>query len=68
VASRPRAPENDSDAALAAVEEKFADFDPFDIADVHAFRGEIDQAFTWLDRAIHQRKRVIDVRPTGGVS
>jgi eukaryotic-like serine/threonine-protein kinase len=47
---------NDSDAALAALEEKFADSDSVDIAEVHAFRGEIDQAFAWLDRAIRQRE------------
>ena len=46
---------NDSDAALAALEEKSADSDPVDIAEVHAFRGEIDQAFAWLDRAIRKR-------------
>jgi serine/threonine protein kinase/lipoprotein NlpI len=46
---------NDADAAVAALEKKFADSDPVDIAEVHAFRGEIDQAFAWLDRAIRQR-------------
>ena len=47
---------NHSDAALAALEEKFTDSDPFDIVEVYAFRGEIDQAFAWLDRAIRQRE------------
>ncbi len=27
----------------------------YEIAMVHAYRGELDEAFTWLDRAIHRR-------------
>jgi hypothetical protein len=41
----------DSNAALSKLEEKFADDKPFDIASVHAYRGEVDPAFHWLDRA-----------------
>jgi tetratricopeptide (TPR) repeat protein len=41
----------ESDAALKTLEEKFASRDPFGIAEVHAYRGEIDDAFRWLDRA-----------------
>jgi tetratricopeptide (TPR) repeat protein len=39
----------DSDAALAALIEKDA---PSNIAYVYALRGEADQAFAWLDKAI----------------
>lgn len=41
----------DSDAALSTLEGKFADDDPFNIASVHAYRGEADATFRWLDRA-----------------
>jgi TolB-like protein len=41
----------ESDAALKTLEEKFASRDPFGIAEVHAYRGELDDAFRWLDRA-----------------
>lgn len=39
-----------SDAALAALIEKFGDQWPSEIAHVYAYRGELDQAFAWLDR------------------
>ena len=29
--------------------------DAFEIAEAHAFRGEVDQAFAWLDRAYSQK-------------
>jgi hypothetical protein len=29
------------------------------MAEVHAYRGEIDQAFTWLDRAYRQKDVVL---------
>jgi len=41
----------DADSALAQLEKNFLDEDPYAIAQVHAFRGEIDLAFVWLDRA-----------------
>jgi eukaryotic-like serine/threonine-protein kinase len=44
----------DSDAALTALSEKFSRSQPFRIAQVHAYRGEIDSAFNWLDRAVQQ--------------
>jgi TolB-like protein/Tfp pilus assembly protein PilF len=44
-----------SDAALEALTEGFAGEWAYQIAEVHAFRGEIDQAFAWLDRAHAQR-------------
>jgi serine/threonine-protein kinase len=42
---------SDSDAALKLLTAKAATVDPYAIATVHAFRGEIDQSFHWLDRA-----------------
>jgi len=45
----------ESDAALAALKEKYADVAAFQIAEVHAFRGEADLAFEWLERAYAQR-------------
>jgi serine/threonine-protein kinase len=42
---------SDSDDALNALTARTASTDPYAIASVHAFRGEIDQAFQWLDRA-----------------
>jgi TolB-like protein/predicted Ser/Thr protein kinase len=41
----------ESDAALNTLKEDFASRDPYGIAEVHAYRGEVDDAFTWLDRA-----------------
>ena len=45
----------ESDAALAALKETYAGDSAFQIAEVHAFRGETDLAFDWLDRAYRQR-------------
>jgi TolB-like protein/Flp pilus assembly protein TadD len=42
----------DSDAALAALIAKNEKDGPYNIAYVYAYRGEANQAFTWLDRAI----------------
>jgi TolB-like protein/Flp pilus assembly protein TadD len=42
----------DSDAALAALIAKHEKDGPSNIASVYAFRGEADQAFAWLDKAI----------------
>jgi TolB-like protein len=41
----------ESDAALNSLVEKFASSDAYRIAEVHAYRGEISEAFRWLDRA-----------------
>lgn len=41
----------ESDAALKSLVEKFAPSDAYGIAEVHAYRSEIDEAFRWLDRA-----------------
>ena len=45
----------ESDAALAALKDKYAGDSAFQIAEVHAFRGEADLAFEWLERAYAQR-------------
>jgi tetratricopeptide (TPR) repeat protein len=45
----------DSDSALAELELHHAEDGPIAIAEVHAYRGEIDQAFDWIDRAYLQR-------------
>jgi hypothetical protein len=37
--------------------EKYRDTWPYFIACLHAFRGETDQAFAWLDRAYVERDR-----------
>jgi TolB-like protein/Tfp pilus assembly protein PilF len=44
----------DADAALAVVEKKFAAEQAYDIAELHALRGDRDQAFSWLNRAYQQ--------------
>jgi TolB-like protein/Flp pilus assembly protein TadD len=45
----------ESDAALAALKSKYAGEGAKQIAEVHAFRGEVDLAFEWLERAYSQR-------------
>jgi TolB-like protein/predicted Ser/Thr protein kinase len=45
----------DSDVALQSLERDFAATDAFAIAEAHAYRGEIDAAFDWLERAYRQR-------------
>jgi predicted Zn-dependent protease len=45
----------DSDTTLGELEAKYATTSAFDIAEVHAFRGEIDSAFRWIDRAYRRR-------------
>ena len=46
---------SESDAALAALKSKYAGEMAYQIAEVHAFRGEADLAFEWLERAYDQR-------------
>ncbi len=47
---------SEADVALADFTKKHAADDPYDIAELHAFRGETDQALFWLDRAWDQRQ------------
>jgi adenylate cyclase len=51
--SQKRVPE--SDAAMAQLTKDFADMAAYQIAEVHAYRGEKDRAFEWLERAHQQR-------------
>ncbi|MCI0442212.1 tetratricopeptide repeat protein, partial [bacterium] len=45
-----------ADAALTELKEKYQNRSAFQIAQVHAFRDEKDQAFHWLERAYAQRE------------
>jgi len=45
----------ESDAALATLKSKYAGDSAYQIAEVHAVRGEADLAFEWLERAYAQR-------------
>jgi adenylate cyclase len=45
----------DSDALLTSYTRDHADDDAFSIAQAHASRGEVDEAFRWLDRAYAQK-------------
>ena len=40
----------EADGALRGLIEKYAQDAAYQIAAVHAFRGETDEAFAWLDR------------------
>lgn len=42
----------DSDAAVHEITQRFQDDMSYQLAEIHAFRGEIDQAFDWLNRAV----------------
>ena len=44
-----------SDAALKALIEKYAAGAAYQVAEVYAFRGEIDHAFAWLEQAYDNR-------------
>ena len=46
---------SESDATLAALKSKYSGEMAYQIAAVHAFRGEADLAFEWLERAYDQR-------------
>jgi tetratricopeptide (TPR) repeat protein len=46
----------ESGAALYSLTEKFATRDAYGIAEVHAYRGEVDDAMRWLDRAYRQHE------------
>jgi len=47
----------DSDTALTSYIDKYHETRPFSIACLHAYRGERDPAFEWLDRAFASRAR-----------
>ncbi len=46
----------ESNAALRSLTDAFASIDGYGIAMVHAYRGEIDDAFRWLDRAYQRHE------------
>ncbi len=46
---------SESDAALGTLEGRFAKDDAYEIAQIHAYRGEPDAAFEWLQRAYRAR-------------
>jgi tetratricopeptide (TPR) repeat protein len=45
----------EADAALNALIEKYERDAPYNIAYIYAFRGEADNAFAWLDKAVEYR-------------
>jgi adenylate cyclase len=45
----------DSDAALSHLEKTYALGFAYNIAQIHAYRGEVEAAFAWLERAFRQR-------------
>ena len=47
---------DESDAALARLVSEGASIAPMSIAQVYAFRGQIEEAFEWLERAIAQKE------------
>jgi TolB-like protein/Flp pilus assembly protein TadD len=57
----------ESDAALQALTGKFEADDAFQIAEVHAFRGEADEAFAWLEKAYDRKdpglQAILNSRP-----
>ena len=53
----------DADAALASLKDKYGSVMPFRIAEAHAWRGENDLAFAWLERAYALRDaQLLDIR------
>jgi TolB-like protein/tetratricopeptide (TPR) repeat protein len=46
----------ESDAALARLISEGASIAPMSIAQIYAFRGQIEEAFEWLERAIAQKE------------
>ena len=49
----------ESDAALARVVQQDAQDEASEIADAYAYREELNQAFTWLERAYRQKDTVL---------
>lgn len=47
--------EAESDSALAQLISEYQSEAAYEIAGIYAYRGETDQAFTWLERAYEQR-------------
>ena len=51
----------ESNAALGRAQRDFGDQWPHNIAEVYAYRGELDRAFEWLDRAYAARRHALPV-------
>ncbi len=49
----------DADAALAELTRKFQKDSPYVVATVYGYRGQVDEAFAWLDRALAMRDATI---------
>jgi adenylate cyclase len=54
----------DADAALADFEKRFSTEQTYNLATLHALRGDRDQAFSWLERAYQQHDSAIFGIPT----
>jgi serine/threonine-protein kinase len=53
----------ESDAALKALEDGFSSGNPYEIAQIHAYRGEADAAFEWLQRSYRAHNyKIISVK------
>jgi tetratricopeptide (TPR) repeat protein len=52
---------SDADMALDKLRRKIGASDPTAIADVYAYRGELDTAISWLERGYRQRDPTMDV-------
>ncbi len=46
---------SDADTALRELEKSFAESAAYQVGEVYAYRGERDNAFAWLERAVQQR-------------
>jgi TolB-like protein/Tfp pilus assembly protein PilF len=51
-----------ADRALASLEQRHAQDSAYLVALVHAWRGEVDDAFRWLDKAIEEKQSVLGIR------
>lgn len=49
----------EADAALAELTKKFQKDSPYVVATVYGYRGQVDEAFAWLDRALAMRDATI---------
>ena len=49
----------ESDAALARATRDFGNEAPMNVAIVHAYRGERDQAFAWMQKAVDERDLLV---------
>jgi hypothetical protein len=50
--------------ALADLKSHLARTTAYDVAEIHAYRGEIDETFEWLDKAYRKHDRDLDVVKT----